>query len=165
MTESIEILLSQAIHDQLTSLAKQLNISQAALLQTAVQQFINFHAMPDETKRIHQGDVYWIQPEGLDDLGSHPHPYVVIQADVLNHSRIHTVVVCALTTNLKQANAPGNVLLEGGEANLPQQSAVVVSKISAVPKAQLGDYIGTLNEARIHQIMAGLKFLQSSYYR
>ncbi len=54
-------------------------------------------------------------------------------------SRIHTVVVCALTTTLTQADVPRNVLLEMGEANLPQQSAVVVSKVLALPKAQLGD--------------------------
>jgi len=67
---------------------------------------------------INQGDVYWIRsenPEGA-ELGFYPHPYVVIQDNLLNHSRIHSVVVCALTTNLKQANAPGSVLLEVGEA-------------------------------------------------
>jgi len=82
-----------------------------------------------------------------------PHPYVVVQDNVLNHSRIHTVVVCALTSNLKQAKAPGNVLLEAGEANLPRQSAVVVSKISSVDKTQLGEFIGSLSALRVQQIL------------
>ena len=85
---------------------------------------------------------------------------MVIQDNVINPSRINTVVVCALTTNLKRANAPGNVLLEAGEANLPKQSIVVVSQVSTVDKAQLGEYIGSLTEQRINQILAGMQFLQ-----
>ena len=115
---------------------------------------------------IHQGDIYWIQekdPHGS-ELGYYPHPYVVIQDDVLNFSRIHTVVVCALTSNLKQANAPGNILLEAGEANLPRQSVVVVSKVSTVDKTQLGEYIGTLTPQRVNQILAGMRFLHLSFF-
>lgn len=110
---------------------------------------------------INQGDVYWVAltvPEGAAPGITHPH--VVIQENVLNRSRIHTVVVCALTTNMKRAKAPGNVLLEAGEANLPKQSVVVVSQVATVEKAQLGEYIGSLTEARIQQILAGLQFLQ-----
>lgn len=115
---------------------------------------------------INQGDIYWIQLDdpGESELGYYAHPYVVIQDNVFNHSRIHTVVVCALTSNMKQANAPGNVLLDVGEANLPKQSAVVVSKVSTVDKTQLGEYVGSLSEPRIKQILAGMRFLQSSFF-
>ena len=85
---------------------------------------------------------------------------MVIQEDVFNRSRIHTVIVCALTTNRKRANLPGNVLLEPGEANLPRQSIVEVSKLSTVDKAQLGELIGSLTRPRIDQILAGIQFLQ-----
>ena len=117
-------------------------------------------------RRINQGDIFWIRPEEAiqAELGHYPHPYVVVQDNLFNHSRIHSVVVCALTSNLKQAQAPGNVLLEPGEANLLQQSVVVVSKISAVHKRQLGGYIGSLNEQRIEQILAGLQFLHTSFW-
>ncbi len=110
---------------------------------------------------VHQGDIYWVALKDPD--GSEPgytHPHVVIQDDVINRSRIDTVVVCALTTNSKRANAPGNVLLEAGEANLPKQSSVVVSQVSTVDKAQLGEYIGSLTPQRVNQILAGMRFLQ-----
>jgi len=110
---------------------------------------------------VNQGDIYWIplkEPNGLE--AGYNHPHVVVQDNVFNHSRINTVVVCALTTNLKRAKAPGNVLLEAGEANLPRQSVVVVSQVSTVDKTQLGVYIGSLNEQRINQILAGMQFLQ-----
>jgi mRNA interferase MazF len=114
---------------------------------------------------INQGDIYWVK---VDDLsGSEPgirHPYVVLQANVFNHSRVPTVVACALTSNIKRANSPGNVLLEVGEANLPKQSVVEVSKVSTVDKTQVGEYIGSLPEERINQILAGMRFVQLSFF-
>jgi mRNA interferase MazF len=111
---------------------------------------------PDKEVTARQGDIYWVPVEETVIL----HPHVVVQDDVLNRSRIHTVVVCALTTNLQRAKSPGNVLLEAGEANLPRQSVVVVSQVSTVDKIQLGQYIGSLSGERIHQILNGMQFLQ-----
>ncbi len=108
-----------------------------------------------------QGDVYWL---ALAEPGI-VHPHVVIQADVINRSRVPTLVVCALTSNLRRAKAPGNVLLEAGEANLPRQSVVVVSQVSAVEKSSLGPYIGSLSSQRVEQILAGMQFLQAMLQR
>ncbi|MBN1875447.1 MAG: type II toxin-antitoxin system PemK/MazF family toxin [Anaerolineae bacterium] len=115
---------------------------------------------------INQGDIYWIQSADTDEseLGRYPHPYVIIQDDVINHSRINTVVVCALTSNLKRANTPGNILLDAEEGNLPRQSVVEVSKVSTVAKTQLCEYIGSLSAERVQQILAGMRFLQMSYF-
>lgn len=114
---------------------------------------------------INQGDIYWIAGQDVNqsNLGVHRHPYVVLQDNLFNHSRLDTVVVCVLTTNMKHANAYGNVLLDEGEANLPKQSVVVVAKVSAVKKTQLGDYIGSLSSQRVDQILAGMRFLQTSF--
>ena len=110
---------------------------------------------------INQGDIYWTPLEESDGVDAgYIHPHVVIQDDILNRSRIKTVVVCALTTNIKRAKAPGNVLLDAGEANLPRQSVVIVSQVSTVNKTQMGEYIGTLTSERISQILAGMRFLQ-----
>lgn len=109
---------------------------------------------------INQGDVFWVE---LDNpVGSAPgysHPHVVIQNNLFNRSRLNTVVVCALTSNLKRAEAPGNVLLELPEGNLPKQSVVVVSQIFTVDRTQLGEYIGTLPKKRIRQILDGINLL------
>ncbi|MFM2062018.1 MAG: hypothetical protein RLZZ507_1688 [Cyanobacteriota bacterium] len=106
---------------------------------------------------VKQGDIYWIDLG--EPIGSEPaylRPYVVIQNDLLNGSQIRTVIVCALTSNLRRAKAMGNVLLELGEANLDRESVVNVSQIFTVDKAVLIDKIGTLSKARIRQILAGL---------
>lgn len=114
---------------------------------------------------IHRGDLFWIEPdEARGSVPGYSHPHVVVQDDVFNHSRITTVVVCALTSNLQKATEPGNVLLDVGEGNLLRQSVVVVSQISSVEKTQLGERIGALSEARVDQIVAGLRFQQASFF-
>jgi mRNA interferase MazF len=110
---------------------------------------------------VNQGDIYWVSSQDSSaSKQGYSHPHVVIQENVINHSRIKTVVLCALTTNRKRANWPGNVLLEVGEANLSRQSVVVVSQLSTAEKVQLGEYIGSLTQPCIDQILAGMQFLQ-----
>ena len=109
---------------------------------------------------IDQGDVYWVglgEPSGAGP--GYRHPHVVIQNNVFNRSRINTVVVCVLTLNLKRAQAPGNVLLEKGEADLPKQSVVNVSQVFTVDKEDLVERIGTLSRARVRQILDGVSLL------
>lgn len=115
---------------------------------------------------IYRGELYWVA--GDDARGPAPpyaHPHVVVQDDVFNHARVTTVIVCALTSNLHRASEPGNVLLAPGEGDLPAQSVVVVSQVSSIPKARLGARIGALSAARVDQIVAGLRFQQTSYFR
>ena len=109
---------------------------------------------------INQGDIYWIELE--EPKGSEPgysHPHVIIQNNVFNASKINTVIVCVLTSNLKRAQAPGNVLLEKGEGSLSKQSVVLVSQIFTVDKSQLGEFIGTLSEQRVKQILEGINLM------
>lgn len=116
--------------------------------------------------KIRRGDIFWIDPDASrGSVPGHPHPHVVVQDDVFNRSRISTVVVCALTSNLKRAGEPGNVLLEVGEGNLARRSVVIVSQVSAVYKARLGERIGALSDERVEQILAGLRFQQASFDR
>jgi mRNA interferase MazF len=121
--------------------------------------------MDDDRPAIRRGDIFWIEPDGSrGSVPGSPHPHVVVQDDVFNRSRIHSVVVCALTTNLKRANEPGNVLLDPGEGNLAKQSVVVVSQVSAVEKSQLGAHIGRLDDQRVEQVLAGMRFQQAAYF-
>jgi mRNA interferase MazF len=118
-----------------------------------------------EHMNIHQGDLYWVRAARADEPEpEYAHPYVVLQEDVINRSRVTSVVVCALTTNLKRATEPGNVLLAAGEANLPKPSVVVVSQVEAVEKTALGEYIGSLSRERIEQIFAGMRFQQKAFF-
>jgi mRNA interferase MazF len=115
-----------------------------------------------QTKRvIRQGDIYWVTLKDSDGVDAHPHPHVVVQENGLKHSSISSVLVCGLTSNLKRiSDIPGSVLLEAGEANLPRQSVVNVAAVSVIDESELGDYIGSLSQERIHQIVEGMRFLQ-----
>ncbi|MFT3765185.1 MAG: type II toxin-antitoxin system PemK/MazF family toxin [Minicystis sp.] len=114
---------------------------------------------------IRRGDIFWIEPDpSRGSVPGYPHPHVVVQDDVFNRSRITTVIVCALTSNLKRATEPGNVLLDAGEGNLPRQSVVVVSQVSSVYKARLGERIGALSDERVEQILDGMRFQQASFF-
>jgi mRNA interferase MazF len=109
---------------------------------------------------INQGDIYWVELE--EPSGSDPgykHPHVVIQNNLFNRSQIRTVVVLALTSNLKRAEAPGNVLLPKGEANLPKASVVNVSQVFTVDKSQLDEYIGTLSSKRVREVLNGIRLV------
>ncbi len=106
---------------------------------------------------IHQGDVFWLDLEK--PLGSEPgyrRPVLVIQNNFFNKSRVHTVVICAITSNLKRARAPGNVLLEAGEASLPKPSVVNVSQVYTVDREILGERIGSLEQNRMDEVLEGL---------
>ena len=106
---------------------------------------------------VRQGDVFWIDLER--PRGSEPgfrRPVLVVQNNLLNESRIHTVVVCVITSNLKRAQAPGNVLLRMGEANLPKASVVNVSQIYTVDRSLFSEPIGTLDPERMEEVVEGL---------
>lgn len=113
---------------------------------------------------IEQGDVFWVDlGEPVGSAPGYLHPHVVVQNNAFNRSRINTVVVCALTSNLKRASSPGNVLLEPGEANLPRQSVVNISQVFTVDKSQLGEKIGSLSQERLRQVLSGLYLLLEPY--
>ena len=109
---------------------------------------------------IKQGDIFWIDfraPNGSEP--GYRHPHFVIQNNLFNRSRINTVVVCSLTSNMKRASAPGNVALKKGEANLSKKCVVNISQLFTVNKSDLSEKIGTLSKERILQVLHGIKLL------
>ena len=109
---------------------------------------------------IKQGDIFWIDlgiPGGSEP--GYRHPHVVIQNNLFNQSKINTVVVCALTSNLRRGKAPGNVLLKKGEGNLKKDSVVNISQIVTINKSDLVEKIGSLSPTRIRQIIEGVILL------
>lgn len=109
---------------------------------------------------IKQGDIFWIEQD--EPKGSEPgyrRPFVVVQNNLFNKSRINTLIACALTTNIQRAKSPGNVLLEPGEGGLSKASVVNVSQIFTVDKHELEGYCGSISLQRIEQILAGINLI------
>jgi len=106
---------------------------------------------------ISQGEIWWA--DLLDPTGSGPgfcRPVVVVQGDPFNRSRIATVLCVPLTSNLKWAGAPGNVLLEIRLTGLPKNSVANVSQVVALDKSLLTERAGKLPRAKTDLVLAGI---------
>ena len=106
---------------------------------------------------IAQGDVWWT--ELAEPCGSEPgfrRPVVVVQGEPLNRSRIATVVCVAVTSNLKWAIAPGNVLLPAGESGLPKDSVANVSQIVTLNRSAFSDHVARLPETLMQLVLGGI---------
>jgi mRNA interferase MazF len=106
---------------------------------------------------ISQGDVHWV--DFGDPKGSQPafrRPCVIVQNDAFNASRISTVVVATVTSNLRLAQAFGNVTLRKGEAGLPKRSVVNISQLATIDRSLLDGRIGKLSLRRLNEVIAGI---------
>jgi len=81
----------------------------------------------------------------------------VISADAFNRSRIKTVTVAAITSNLRLGAAPGNVALAAGSAGLDQDSVINVSQVVTLDKSDLSKLLGTLDSLKMEQVDVGLR--------
>ncbi len=106
---------------------------------------------------ISQGEVWWAElPEPIGSGPGFRRPVVVVQGDPLNRSRIRTVVCVPLTSNLRWANAPGNVSLPSRLTGLPKDSVANVSQIVTLDKDLLTEQTGKLSRAKQELILAGI---------
>ncbi len=106
---------------------------------------------------IAQADVCWADLP--DPVGSGPgfrRPVLVVQGDSLNRSRLATVVCVPLTSNLKWANAPGNVLLPARTSGLGKDSVANVSQIVTLDRALLNERVGRVSKKQLELIFAGV---------
>jgi mRNA interferase MazF len=104
-----------------------------------------------------QGEIWWadVPPPAGSEAGFR-RPVVVVQGDALNRSRIATVVCVPLTSNLKWANAPGNVLLNARSTGLPKDSVANVSQIVALDKTVLTERVGKLSVPKVDLLLSGI---------
>ncbi len=109
---------------------------------------------------MRRGEIWWASLP--DPQGSGPgfrRPVLVVQDNPFNESRIRTVVVAAVTSNLRLAEAPGNILLSHDESRLPRDSVINVSQILTVDKAFLAEQVNVLRADVMARVDAGLKLV------
>lgn len=107
---------------------------------------------------IQQGEIWWA--ELADPRGSEPgyrRPVLVVQSDSFNRSRIATVIVLAITSNLNLAEAPGNVLLARRDSKLPRNSVVNVSQVLTLDRRYLSKKVGRLSDKLLEAVRSGLR--------
>jgi mRNA interferase MazF len=107
---------------------------------------------------VRRGEVWWAdldEPRGSQP--GHRRPVIVVQDDLLTASRLATVMVVPLTTNLERAKAAGNVLLQPADTGLSRTSVAVVCQIVTADKAQLDELVGGLSRRAMAAVDAGLR--------
>jgi mRNA interferase MazF len=109
---------------------------------------------------IRNGSIYWVDfspGKGSEPMGRRPG--LVVQHDRLNDSKLNTVIVLAITSNMRFGDLPGNIILKKGEANMPKNSVINVTQIKTVDKNSLKEKIGSLPRERMAEVHEGIKLI------
>ena len=109
---------------------------------------------------IRKGSIYWVNfspGKGSEPIGRRPG--LVIQSDILNDSKLNTVIMLAITSTMKLGELPGNVTLKKGEANIPKKCVINATQIKSVDKASIKEKIGTLSKQKMDDVHEGLKLV------
>ncbi len=107
---------------------------------------------------MQRGDIWWatLRPP----IGSEPgyrRPVLIIQSNDFNESRINTVVVAMLTSNLALRAAPGNVFLTTRNTKLPKDSVANVSQVVTLDRSFLTEHISRLSADKMRHVDEGLR--------
>ena len=109
---------------------------------------------------MQRGDIWWAElPIPVASEPGYRRPVLIIQSDEFNRSRIRTVIAAVLTTNLRLAQAPGNILLTTDETGLSQDSVVNVSQVITVDKSFLIEQVGQVDNSAMLLINEGLRLV------
>lgn len=109
---------------------------------------------------VENGSIYWVDLTGAADAARDgKRPFLAVQSDILNASRLNTVVMLAMTDRPEFSQLPGNVTLEAGEANLPERYTVNVSQLMTFAKSVLGSRIGHVGKERMRQVYEGVRLV------
>ena len=106
---------------------------------------------------VARGEIWWADLS--EPVGSEPgyrRPVIIVQGDPLNRSRIATVVIVPLTSNLQWADAPGNVLLSSELTGLDKDSVANVSQVLTIDRRTLTERVSKLPEGKMDLVYAGL---------
>jgi len=106
---------------------------------------------------ISRGDVWWASlPPPTGSGPGFRRPVIVVQGDALNRSHLATVVCVPLTSNLRWADAPGNVLLSAASAGLSKDSVANVSQVVTLDKMLLTERVGRLTASKLELVLTGI---------
>lgn len=107
---------------------------------------------------IRQGDLVWVTlPDARGSEPSGRRPALVLQSNAFNQSRINTVVIAAVTSNLRYEEMPGNVRLHKGEAGIPKASVINITQVHSIDRFYIEARIGSLQKEKFEEVKAGLR--------
>ena len=109
-----------------------------------------------------RGEIWWATlPSPTASEPGYSRPLLIIQSDDFNRSRINTVIAVVITSNLRLAEAPGNVVLSKKDTNLPKKSVANVSQLITVDKSFLTERVGKISSTKLVEVEAGVRLVLS----
>lgn len=106
---------------------------------------------------VAQGEVWWVDlGEPFGSAPGYRRPVLIVQGEAFNRSAIATVVCVPLTSNLKWAGAPGNVLLKPKDSGLPKESVANVSQVVTIDRATLVERVASVPRAKLTLVLGGI---------
>lgn len=109
---------------------------------------------------MQRGDIWWATlPDPHGSAAGYRRPVLIVQANAFTVSRIATVIVVAVTSNLRLATAPGNVLLPANESGLPRDSVVNVSQVLTLDKGMLDGQVGAVSQGTMEEVERGFRLV------
>jgi len=111
---------------------------------------------------MERGTVWWAQlPEPIASEPGFRRPVIIIQSNAFNRSRIRTIVAVVLTSNLRLAEAPGNVLIPATDSGLPKDSVANVSQIITLDRTFLTEKGGRMPSRIMKAVDDGIRLVLS----
>jgi mRNA interferase MazF len=109
---------------------------------------------------VTRGEVWWVDlGEPVGSAPGYRRPAVIISSDRFNRSRLRTVIVASVTSNLRLADAPGNVLVDAADTGLDRASVINVTQLACVDRSILDTWMGALSAERAQALDAGLRLV------
>ncbi len=109
---------------------------------------------------VKRGQIWWAElPDPIASEPGYRRPVVIVQSDEFNRSRINTVIVTTISSNLRLADAPGNIKLSKGKTGLNRESVANVSQVITIDKRFLSEKVGQLDNVTLQQLDDGLELV------
>ena len=111
---------------------------------------------------MRRGEIWWASlPEPSGSGPGYRRPLLIVSADSFNESRISTVIAAVITSNLRLADAPGNVRLPARGLGLSKPSVVNVSQVITVDRSLLTERVGRLTHRLLAAVDDGIRLVLS----
>ena len=109
---------------------------------------------------IKRGEIWWAElPEPVGSEPGYKRPLLIVQANEFNKSKINTIIALAITTNMRLAGAPGNVLLSAKQSKLPKESVINISQIITIDKSFLTEKVHRISNKIMAIVEEGMKLV------
>ncbi len=109
---------------------------------------------------MRRGEIWWAslgEPHGSGP--GYRRPVLIVQSNEFNQSAIRTSICAAMTSNMRLADAPGNVRVTRRASGLPQESVVNVSQLITLDKQRLTEKVGRLPAESFRDVEAGIRLV------